>query len=139
MVLVVDDHEESAYVLKRLLMIEGYEAVTATSGPAALDFLRKNPFTLVILDYHMPGMDGLAVFRAMQSDTALKPIPVIFFSAHDGDVMNAALNEGAAAWVIKGSLDASGLFRHIVRLIGPAPGSRDAADQGPTGRALDVG
>ena len=139
MVLVVDDHEESAYVLKRLLMMEGYEAVTATSGSAALDFLRKNPFVLVILDYHMPGMDGLAVFRAMQSEMALKPIPVIFFSAHDGDAMDAALREGAAAWIIKGSLDAAGLFQHIVRLIGPATGLRDSVDRGPDGRALDVG
>jgi len=137
-VLVVDDHKESAYVLKRLLMMEGYEAIAVNSGEDALRLLHGKPVSLVILDFHMPGMDGLTVLRVMRADPALRHIPVIFFSAHDGESRETALREGAAAWVIKGSLDAAALRGHVVGLIGAPAGSR-ILDKGPDSRAMDVG
>ena len=138
MVLVVDDHEENAYVLCRLLTREGYQTTAVSSGPAALEFLRDTPVKLVILDYHMPEMDGLAVFRAMKADPTLRSVPVIFFSAYDGETREQALREGVVAWVVKGSLDAAALQRHIIALIGP--GIRiPLPDPIPPSRVTDAG
>jgi CheY-like chemotaxis protein len=119
LILVVDDHGGNAYVLRRVLMMEGYQAAAVTSGRAALEFLRGNAVSLVVLDYQMPEIDGIGVFRQMKADPALRDIPVIMFSAYDGKAREEALREGVAAWVMKGSLDLASLRRHVVRLIGP--------------------
>ncbi len=65
-VLVVDDNDRSRQILGRMLSNHGLRPAQACSGTAALEVLRKtaedgNPFELVVLDAHMPGMDGLAV------------------------------------------------------------------------------
>lgn len=78
-VLVVDDEEDICLLLGQLLMMEGYDAVTAKSGASALTCLRANPqpAKLILLDLMMPGMNGWQ-FRAEQlKDPALAAIPVV--------------------------------------------------------------
>ncbi len=139
MVLVVDDYGGNAYALRRVLMMEGYQAAAVTSGRAALEFLRGNPVSLVVLDYQMPEMDGIGVFRQMKADPALRDIPVIMFSAYDGKARDEALREGVAAWVMKGSLDLASLQRHVVRLIGPGKKLPDLNGESGKPRSKEVG
>lgn len=62
--LVVDDVEEQRELAVNLLTRLGYRAAAASSGEAALDYLRENRVDLVLLDMIMePGMDGLATYR----------------------------------------------------------------------------
>src|SRR3954447_10605259 len=105
MVLVVDDREETRYVLVRILGFQGYEAVALGSGEEALEFVRTRKPSLVILDYEMPGLDGLSVFRRMKLHPESADIPVVMFSANDGLVRQHALSEGVKGWIMKGSLD----------------------------------
>ena len=81
--MVVDDDEANRDVLSRQLERLGYTALTAGSGPAALEALRHSSFDVVLLDIIMPGMDGFAVLAAMKADVRLRQLPVIVISALD--------------------------------------------------------
>jgi len=106
MILVVDDHSETRYVLVRLLKSWGYDAVEAPGGREAIDFLRDTVPELIILDCNMPCVDGLAVLRAVRADPGLAKVPVVIFSADTKDTAEPAYEElGVQAWIMKGSTD----------------------------------
>jgi class 3 adenylate cyclase len=82
-ILVVDDNEDNRDMLARRLRRQGYEALTAAGGHAALDALAKAPVDLVLLDVMMPDLDGYAVLERLKSTPALRDIPVLMISALD--------------------------------------------------------
>lgn len=65
-VLLVDDNEVNLQVASGLLQRHGHTVMTAADGPAALDLARRHRFDLVLLDKHMPDMDGLEVARCLR-------------------------------------------------------------------------
>lgn len=117
-ILVVDDHDESRRVLLRILAMHGYSSAGASSAREALGLLDTLKPSLVIMDYHMPEMDGLALFRHIRAIPRLADVPVIVFSAADGEVREKALGEGVNAWIVKASLDWAELGREIKRFAG---------------------
>ncbi|HUI92609.1 MAG TPA: sigma-54 dependent transcriptional regulator [Chitinivibrionales bacterium] len=66
--LVVDDEESLRFLLGRELAREGYTVDVVPGGEEALSRLRENPYSVVLLDIVMPGMDGIAVLRAMKAE-----------------------------------------------------------------------
>lgn len=66
-VLVVDDVAMNRRLLATLLAQDGHEAVTAASGPEALALLERRRFDLVLMDLHMPGMDGIAALAIIRA------------------------------------------------------------------------
>lgn len=66
-VLCVDDHVAGLVTRKAFLEAFGYTVQTVTNGPAALALVRQIPPDVVLLDYRMPGMDGLQVAEQMKS------------------------------------------------------------------------
>ncbi len=83
-ILIVDDEVEFLEDLREYLGENGYEAVAATDGEAALSAARQQAPDLVILDVRMPGMSGLEVCRRLRQGNA--DLPVIFLSALHQDV-----------------------------------------------------
>ena len=65
-VLVVDDNADGGDSLVALLNLNGYDAVLAGDGPAALEMAAKNPPDVVLLDIGLPGMDGYEVCRRLR-------------------------------------------------------------------------
>ena len=80
-ILLVDDYEFIRTILERMLQQLGYQNLCmAADGVDALHLLRTRPVDLVITDYHMPEMDGIGLFQAMQQDPVLAKIPVLLIS-----------------------------------------------------------
>lgn len=80
-ILIVDDVPANLNLLTGILKQHGYKVRPAPSGSLALDAARHAPPDLVLLDIHMPEMDGFEVCRRLKADDALKEIPVLFISA----------------------------------------------------------
>jgi signal transduction histidine kinase/DNA-binding response OmpR family regulator len=115
-VLVVDDEAEMRTYLADLLG-RNYQVVTATDGEAALDRLRDRPIDLVIGDVAMPGMDGVALCRAIRDDEQLRHLPVILLTARPEDrAQRANLEAGADAYVSK-PFDPAELTARVENLI----------------------
>jgi CheY-like chemotaxis protein len=79
--LVVDDNELNRLVLKELLETKGFLVDLAASGEEGLEKVRAGDFDLVLLDILMPGMDGYAVFEALQMDPRFQELPVVAVTA----------------------------------------------------------
>jgi CheY-like chemotaxis protein len=86
-VLFVEDHDETREVFVALADAYGFEVVGAPGGREALDYLRQGARPcLILLDLHMPGMDGFAFRRQQMHDATIADIPVAVLTgggAHD--------------------------------------------------------
>ena len=83
-VLVVDDDEDSREALKGLLELDGYDVRCAPDGPVAIKVAHAFVPDVVILDIHMPKMDGYTVCRLMRRMDKLKGTRIFALTALDG-------------------------------------------------------
>ncbi len=65
-ILVVDDDVDTCQNLSDILTDMGYHVDTAHDGPAALELARRNRYDVALLDFKMPGMDGLTLYRKLR-------------------------------------------------------------------------
>jgi two-component system NtrC family response regulator len=99
-ILVVDDEKNYLLVLSALLEEEGYEVLTALSGPDALKIHQTSDLDLMLTDMKMPGMDGIELLERIKDREP--DLPVIMMTAH-GTVDKAveAMQKGAYSYVLK--------------------------------------
>ncbi len=69
-ILVVDDDEDICRNLADILGDLGYRVDTASNGMAALELVRRTPYDVALLDFRMPGMDGLELYRQIKKERA---------------------------------------------------------------------
>jgi len=84
-ILVVEDNDMNMQLVEFLLEEGGYRIVKATSGEEALAITREGPGRapdLILMDIHLPGMDGLSVVRAIKADERTARIPILALTAH---------------------------------------------------------
>ena len=111
--LVIDDNETNRFILHELLTAWQIDEASAASGNEGMQRLvnaaaQGRPFDIVILDHHMPGMDGADVLRAIRGAFGIEATPVI---------MSTSIDEAGSAGIYKG-LGAQGY------LVKPAPASQ---------------
>jgi len=112
-VLCVEDEEPQLQLRKLLLESAGYQVLPAQSGKQALELFRSNSVDAVILDYFMPGMNGLVLARELKR---LKPnIPIIIFSAYTS--LPDEVIGTAEVWLRKAEIDPEDLLGHVRRLL----------------------
>ena len=82
-VLAVDDSRMNLDVVERVLTAEGAIAYLAADGQQAINLLRGQPdgFDIVLMDLHMPVMDGMTATRTIRQELGLLDLPIIAFSA----------------------------------------------------------
>ncbi|MGQ9600828.1 MAG: response regulator transcription factor [Anaerolineae bacterium] len=79
-ILVVEDEANIRSLLQRVLRGDGYEVEVCPSGEMALDFLKREPFDLLIVDIRLPGMTGIELLRRLRRSGS--SIQVIVITGH---------------------------------------------------------
>jgi DNA-binding NtrC family response regulator len=99
-VLIVDDEPNVRLMFRTALQSADYSLSVAAEGESALRALERTPTDLVLLDLHMPGMDGMEVLRRLRESG--NDVPVVIVTAH-GSVPNAvaAMKLGAIDFLAK--------------------------------------
>ena len=129
-VLVAEDHPINLKYIHILLEQMGHDAVFCENGQEALQLLQREPFDVVLLDYHMPVLDGLATTQAVRaSDGPNRDVKIILVTA---DVVNDTRRRAREAGVNEFTtkpLQASDLRRALIRcgLIDPASETAEPA------------
>jgi signal transduction histidine kinase len=101
-VMVVDDKEANVRSVGSLLVRAGFDVVPCFSGHEALERLALGAPDLVLLDMHMPVIDGFRVLELLQASEATRALPVIFLTAdHDRESLVRAFSSGAVDYVTK--------------------------------------
>jgi len=97
---IVDDDDSIRKSLRRLLAGSGFAVETFASGPDFLASAAESPPDFVVLDMHMPGLNGLELQSSL-ADAGFR-IPLLFITAHDDPAMRAkALAGGAIGYLAK--------------------------------------
>ena len=101
-ILVVDDTVANRRLYGALLKKSGFHVRTAESGAEALQLIEAAPPSLVVLDYMMPEMDGIAVLKRLRENEETARLPVVMLTASaEPDHIDTALAAGANDYITK--------------------------------------
>ena len=117
-VLIVDDSELNRKMLGQMLGSR-FDIAEAASGEACLQLLKQNAtgISIVLLDIHMPGIDGFTVLEEMNQKNLLEQIPVIMISSEDTvDAVRRAFDLGASDYISR-PFDAKVVYQRIINTI----------------------
>lgn len=121
-VLHVDDDPMNLRVVQEILGAFGHHAVMAASGSEALERLAVEPFDIMLLDIHMPGMTGIDVVQQLRAGAGPdRNLPVIaltadVYSRRPAEYMALGFNDFVSKPIL-----VSGLMASIKRCTAPAP------------------
>jgi two-component system cell cycle response regulator DivK len=90
-ILVIEDHLDNREILRDLLTSVGYEVIEATTGPQGVCAAATRGPDLILMDLHLPGMDGYEATRRIKAHPALRHIPIIAVTSYalSGDDVKA--------------------------------------------------
>ncbi|MEP6935250.1 MAG: response regulator [Nitrospirota bacterium] len=102
-ILVVEDHEDTACLLRFILEREGYAVIQVGDGRIAQDLIATTPPPdLLLLDIMLPSLTGLELLQIVRTTPEWQWIPVILLTADSRtETMNDAANLGATEYVLK--------------------------------------
>jgi len=115
-VLIIEDDPDGQEVVSRILRYHRIEHDVAADGETALQILEQTPYTALVIDLSLPGVDGWEVLQFVKQST-LSHIPCIAVTAfHSAEVAVEAIRAGFAAYFPK-PLDATSFVRELENVI----------------------
>lgn len=126
LVLVVEDHEDTSFLLTYLLHQRGCRVIEARDGEDGVRQALETRPDLVLMDISLPRMDGLAAARQLRQAPALRDVPIVFLSGHaEASYRAEALARGGSGFLVKPFAPAE-----IERLVETYLGHRHAVRRG---------
>ena len=119
-ILVVDDETDLLRVTAIRLQKKGYEVFEAVDGQEALNLACQKMPDLIILDVHLPVMNGDEVVKIFKKDENLKHIPIILTSLTDAVSLEKRFKECGADGYFAKSIETEALFGMIKKYISDA-------------------
>jgi len=119
-VLVVEDHEPSRLLLRRLLLQSGLEVETARNGREALSILDRSRPDLVLMDLMMPDMGGMEALGIIRSRPDCQGLPVVILTGDLGDRVDDDLARAGASASLSKPIELPRLSALLDRIV-PAP------------------
>ena len=102
LLIVDDDSSARERPAQHLSKLAGHKTITVNDAPSALRLLREQSCDLVMLDVGLPEVDGLALCRLVRAQPSLKQLPLVVFSANDGEGRKVeAFTAGADDYIVK--------------------------------------
>jgi two-component system, cell cycle response regulator DivK len=119
MILVVEDDPSNQKLLQLFLQSRGYEVVAVENGNTAIGVIRERIPSLVLIDLHIPGIDGFELASIIRADDQLAHIPLVavtarVISARDRELLLARFNGYLSKPVKFGELE-NYLARYVAR------------------------
>jgi CheY-like chemotaxis protein/anti-sigma regulatory factor (Ser/Thr protein kinase) len=120
---VIDDEEAFRYVIRHIAQDAGLRVLEAEDGEAGLALVRQSRPDVVILDLHMPRLDGFAVLQALAADAQLRLVPVLVCTSQALTLDQKRALAAAYAIVPKHDISRDGLITLIHSVINQGRGT----------------
>jgi CheY-like chemotaxis protein len=114
--LIVDDSRSARMALKTMLEKHGLIVHFAESGEEGLEFLNNQAVDVIFMDHSMPGMDGLQAVSAIKSNPRTAMIPVMMYTAKEGEVYVSQARALGAIGVLPKEVHPAALFEMLMKL-----------------------
>lgn len=81
LILIVEDNEKNRKLMRDVLQFKGYRTLEAETGEAGVALALEHKPDLILMDYQLPGIDGIEAFRRIRGDAATAHIPIVAVTA----------------------------------------------------------
>lgn len=117
LVLVVDDHEDTRFMIKWLLERRGWRVAGTADGLEAVEAARRSHPDVILMDVGLPVLDGLSATRRIREDAELQGVPVVAVSGYAAaEDQASALAAGCDEYIVK-PINFDELYRTLSRLL----------------------
>ena len=101
-VLIVEDNDETSFLLKTVLTRKGYRVVEAWDGKQAVEVAEAEELDLILLDLHLPRLNGLGVIHRLRHNAKLENVPIVIITGQDPEkYRSSAIAEGCDDFLLK--------------------------------------
>jgi two-component system cell cycle response regulator DivK len=81
LILIVEDNEKNRKLARDVLQFKGYRTIEAETGEEGVALALEQKPDLILMDYQLPGIDGIEAFRRIRGDTSTAHIPIVAVTA----------------------------------------------------------
>jgi two-component system, cell cycle response regulator DivK len=81
LILIVEDNEKNRKLLRDVLQFKGYRTIEAEMGEDGVALAAEHQPDLILMDYHLPGIDGIEAFRRIRNASVTAHIPIVAVTA----------------------------------------------------------
>ena len=81
LILIVEDNPKNLKLVRDTLQVKGYRTIEAGTGEEGVQLAREQQPALVLMDIHLPGINGVEAFRELRADPTTRAIPVVAVTA----------------------------------------------------------
>ena len=128
--LVVDDHQIMRLLEKSMLGLDRFEFFEADSGITALEVLKTTDVDLILLDNHMPQMDGICFLETAKTLPKFKAKVIMVTASRSQETIGAAASLGVSGYLCK-LIDPKALNDMVSEALGLSPADRPQTTRKP--------
>src|SRR5687768_16737515 len=116
-VLIIDDNEDDRFMYERTLkgaQAQQFNVIHAETGEEGLALLESNPIDCILLDYSLPGKNGVHILRTIRANYPYLPVVMLTGQGNEG-VAVEVMKSGAQDYIIKDNINKESLYRTVSR------------------------
>jgi DNA-binding response OmpR family regulator len=101
-VLLIDDDRMIRQILQSALLRKNFLVYTAEDGPSGIVLAQEEDIDVILLDWMMPGMDGMEVLRRLKQDEKTRLVPIFMLTSKEaGSDIDQAISAGVDDYIVK--------------------------------------
>jgi CheY-like chemotaxis protein len=81
LILIVEDNEKNRKLVRDILQFKGYQLLESETAEEGIRLAREKNPSLILMDFHLPGMNGIEAFKVLRADASTSSIPIIAVTA----------------------------------------------------------
>ena len=122
LILIVEDNEKNRKLARKILEKKGYRTIEVETGEEAVEAARREKPAIILMDYQLPGIDGIEAFKRIRTDPAIRRMPIVAVTASAMPEDSARMKEAGFDGFETKPIDVKRLLATIAKLLAGARG-----------------